>query len=139
MVDPKIEIYESDDVTLWGGWTTDIPIDMGDESSVLELHIWNDKGGTLGSVTATNVEVVALDQNGGYADEMIQEKWVEISTSGPTGPFTPVGGTSRSTETAVQLPDIPSNAKQTIWVKINTPVGGSTRGNEDWQLRVRYQ
>jgi hypothetical protein len=138
MVAPVITWWNATDTSQYSSysWGT---VDAGSISSDNTFNIWNDKGGSAGSSTATSVTFTAKDSAGGDTGELVTGKWTEVKcTSYGDTTFTAVGGTTVKEigySTGVQT--IPSNQKAVCVVHINVP-SNATAGTVNFKLRVSY-
>lgn len=141
MVAPVIQLFLADDST---EIKTDNPlscgsINAGSAGNEIELHIWNDKGGTNGSETLSGVTITTLtttgqtvgdtNQNG---QELVTDEWLQVKsvTNGDTG-FMAVGGTVIKT-----LADIASNAYHVIKIRINPDINATGLDNISFELKI---
>ena len=141
VVAPVIQLFLSDDVTeiKTGSPENFGSISAGNIGSEVEIHIWNDKGGSNGSATLQSVTFTALtntgqttgdtNQNG---QQLVTEEWLQVKsvTNGDTG-FTAVGGTVTKT-----LADIASNTYHVIKLRVNPSIGAEGLDDIAFELNV---
>jgi len=78
-----------------------------------KIKLWNDKGGTFGSIKATSVKVTVRDVDGGIDELWTKQGWIEIKSSG-------CEGASDATITAAADVDIVNDQ---ITVTLDIPTG----------------
>ena len=139
MADPVITIYDSTDTTEYT--TIDYGnIDAGAESSVITLHVWNDKGGSAGSSTAENTVIRTVTSTGAYTGlDLVEDKWVESKcTTYGASSYTAIGGaTSEVIGSAASTQTIPSNAYASCDTKVVVP-GTASSGTRSYKTRISY-
>lgn len=140
-VAPVIQLFLSDDIT---EIKTDNPlsfgsINAGSVGNEIELHVWNDKGGTNNSATLNSTTITTLtatgqttgdtNQNG---QELVTGKWLQVKsvTNEDTG-FSSVGG-----DTTKALADIASNAYHTIKLRVNPDINSNGLDNISFEIKV---
>lgn len=157
MADPVPSLYENDS-TPSGGTVINAgnPIAFGNvpkgtasepsDSGKYPIHLWNDKGGSAGSVDMKQVKIGVKNSLGGNAGEFISgtvlngnQPFFEAKSSGAYGitddaqsAFTRIGG-----DTFLDVGDIPSNCRRSILVKLNV-APDATVGSQVPQLVVDY-
>jgi len=139
MADPDIKFYDSTDTTEYTSLDYG-SIDAGNESSVITLHIWNDKGGSLGSSTAENCVIRTVTSTGAYTGlDLVEEKWFNSKcTSYGATTYTAIGGSTTETIGSTSGTDtIPSNAYASVDTKIVVP-GTASSGSRSFKTRVSY-
>ncbi len=134
MASPNLELYDSTDTTE----ITAINYGTGDAGEILptadgtEYHLWNDKGGTLGSDDAIAIRFSVRDADGDEVDPITVQKWVEVKSTvvleddGETTPsgytdddmtdFEPVGQ-----DAYVLIGDIPTNCYRVVFIRVSIP------------------
>jgi hypothetical protein len=145
MADPCPQFYDNDDATLidsankinFGN------ISKGTISEPLDdkkrpIHLWNRKGSTL-AVDMLEVKIGVKDNGGGNTGEFISgtvqngyQPVFEARSDGSQGitddaqsSWTRVGG-----DTFLNIGDIPTNARRSIYVRINLPPDATVESNE---------
>lgn len=107
-------------------------------TAAVEKHLWNDKGGTAGSDTASEVEVWMLSRDVGDAeysldDEAARDGWFEVRAIDKAGTgivaqvtaWYPVGKGRK-----LYLQDIPSNCTRHLEIRLLAPASAGTVSKE---------
>jgi len=131
---PVVRFYDSADSVRLGSLELGLLL-PGQVSQEIEIHLWNDKGGSADSLGMDNVFITVSLSTGGYSggspeqgQEVIDGKWVELKSNGVTGQeitddaqtvFTPVGGDPATDGLA--LGPIPRAAARHLRMRINVP------------------
>jgi len=148
MADPVVSFYENDS-TAGGGTVMNAgnPLSFGSVSrgttrvpgsDQSPLHVWNDKAGVCSSVDMESVRIGFTDASGGLTGEAINgttlngsEPFFEARSAGSSGcpddaqtEWTRVGGTHY-----LDVGDIPSNSRRSIYVRAAVPVDASVGAN----------
>jgi hypothetical protein len=123
-----IAFYDSTDSTILT--TVTLTATAGTPSTPLEIHLWNDFGGSTAD-TSIGDRLLALVRNPGETAYLgagrppVDEGWIEVrelSALGAalplaTGPWTPLGAARW-----LALPDLPQNSGVALQVRLNVPL-----------------
>jgi len=86
-----------------------------------KIKVWNDKGGTEGSIKATSVRLTVRDSDGGTDELWVKQGWIEIKSDG-------VQGAADATITSAADIDIGTDE---ITVNLDIPTGEEIRFTTD--------
>jgi hypothetical protein len=95
MAAPSITVVDSSDRTVTN-WDNGV-VQANAESAILQIVIWNNRGGTTDLSDLKEANITALDVDGRAITEVVTDKWVRVNVpvvDGSTGVWTPVGGTT---------------------------------------------
>jgi hypothetical protein len=98
MAQPIVAFYNANSSATVGRWDIG-EVDANSESPVLDVVVWNNKGGTEVVSDMQDVSVTCLDGTGGDTAKMITERWMKVlvdttaekDTNG-TKKFSAIGG-----------------------------------------------
>lgn len=139
MVAPVITFWNSGDTSEYTSLDYG-SIDSGQTTAVTTINIWNDKGGTASSSTATSTIISVLTSTGGSTgNDLVEDKWynVECTSYGDVA-YTAIGGaTTKAIGYASADQTIPSNQKAVILTKLIVP-SGTISGTTTFKVRVSY-
>jgi hypothetical protein len=149
MVNPVITFYKADDATQMNDTTPEDygTVFTGDASSPVEIHIFNDKGGSAGSNPAYNVNVKIVSATGLDAgdtivngQEVVTGSWIGIkSITNSETTFIPVGnGTLKSLGTLNPNTDHIIQCVATVPDGATPAPSGTPNNDITFELEVLY-
>ncbi len=111
-------------------------LNAGDESDVVSVNLWNNKGGSVVVDTAENIRVSVLQQDGGKDSRAVKEGFVFARSSGLTNPDTigqffddsQIAFTPLTDVNDLLIGNIPNNSARTILFKMKVPTDASVSG-----------
>lgn len=149
MVNPVITFYKADDATQMDDTNPEDygTVFTGNASSPVEIHLWNDKGGSAGSNPAYNVNVKIVTATGedsgdtiANGQEVVTNSWIGIkSLTNDDTDFTTVGNGTLKT-----LGTIAPNSDHIIQCVANVPDNadpaptGTPNNDITFELEVLY-
>ena len=152
MAAPSISIVNEQDQTIanWDAGT----IQANNDSTVLTMRVWNNRGGGTAVSDLKECTVTSLDTDGGASSDVVSGRWIQVnvnSVDGNTTTWTQVGGTTTKSIRADGVPvsdgyiikgttndGSTNNSKTnycTIRVKIHVPLN-ATPGTKTCKLRI---
>lgn len=93
MAAPSITVVDTNDRTVTN-WDNGV-VQANNESSILSIIIWNNRGGNTALSDLKEANITALDSDGRAITEVVTDKWVRVnvpSIDGNSSTWTPVGG-----------------------------------------------
>lgn len=150
---PSLTVVDSSDhtVTQWDNGV----VQANNESAVLELIVWNNRGGSVALSDLKEANITALDVDGRAVTEVVTNKWTRVnvpSIDGSDNIWTPVGGSIAkslkadgvgTTEGFVIKGEANdgtlANSKNnycTVRLKTKVPAGVDA-GIRDWKMRIQ--
>ena len=149
MVNPVITFYKADNSTQMNDSTPEDygTVFTGNASSPVEIHIWNDKGGSAGSNPAYNVNVKIVSATGldsgdtiANGQEVVTNSWIGIkSITNSDTDFTEVGnGTLKSLGTINPNSDHIIQCVATVPDNADPAPTGTPNNDITFELKVLY-
>jgi hypothetical protein len=152
MAAPSITVVDTSDRTVTN-WDAGV-VQANNESAVLTILIWNNRGGSVALSDLKEANITSLDTDGRAVTDIITGKWIRInvpSIDGNTTTYTPVGGATVKNIRADGLGStdgyvlkgtandgIAANSRNnysTVNLKIKIPAG-VTAGIRDYKIRI---
>lgn len=93
MVAPVLTVVDTNDVAVTS-WDNGV-VQANSSSPILEIIIWNNRGGSETVADLKEANITALDIDGRAVTELVQGKWVQVNVpqmDGNTTTWTRVGG-----------------------------------------------
>ena len=95
MAAPIITIVNNADVTVatWDCGT----VQANNDSSILEISIWNNRGGNVAVSDLRDASLTTLDIDGGSSSDIVAGKWVQVNVpamDGNNNTWTAIGGST---------------------------------------------
>lgn len=94
MAAPSITVVDTSDRTVTN-WDNGV-VQANAESAILQIIIWNNRGGLTDLSDLKEANITSLDTDGRAITEVVTDKWVRVNVpavDGSTAVWTPVGGT----------------------------------------------
>ena len=152
MAAPIISIVDSSGTTI-SSWDAGI-VQSNNDSSILSINIWNNKGGSSTVPDLRECNITSLDPSGTANQDIITQKWVRVnvpSLDGNTTTYTQVGGSitkslranglsspdgytiKGTANTGVEAASSDNFCSVNMYVHVPTGITASTR---DWKMRI---
>lgn len=156
---PGFQFYENDSNLIGGGTVINDAnkiefgyapvgiVDLPEDAGKRPVHLWNDKGGILGSGSATGIKIYIVSSDGDLEHPAflgtVRNDFKSIIEARSVGGVN-VPGDSQSTWTPISpwdfltIGNMPRNSMRTIEVRINPPLDMLEITLTDFFLRVTY-
>ena len=96
MAAPSITVVNASTNTTQTNWSVGV-VKANNDSSVLQILIWNNKGGSNALSDLRDVTITSLDTDGGAASDPVANKWLKVNApemQEVASAWTAVGGTT---------------------------------------------
>lgn len=105
-------------------------IASGGVSSEIEVRVWNDYGGVNDSITANNVSLRVLNENGEEQGDLVEQCWLECKVGSPNDTATPLIVEDNYSPIGKghypNLGTIQKDTFRTVFLRVRVPPGAST-------------
>jgi len=139
MAKPIISLLDSTNTNIVEEWSVGV-VKANSSSSILEVNVWNNKGGTTEVADLREASVTCLDGNGGTTGDVSVGKWLKVlvGTTADTDNignklYTAVGGSSSAPLRAQTVPSSSGNI-----IKGSANDGTANSGNNYCNCKFRF-
>lgn len=152
MAAPSLTVVDTSDRTVTS-WDNGV-VQANQESNILEVIIWNNRGGETSIADLKDANITALDIDGRAITEVVLGRWTKVNVpilDNSENVWTPIGGTTAKMIRADGLTDNDgftikglandgtlNNSKENYCrVRLKTQVpAGISAGVRDWKIRI---
>ena len=149
---PSIIVVNGSDATV-ASWDCGT-VQANNDSGILDIVIWNNRGGGTALSDLKDVSITALDVDGGSSSDVVAGKWTQINVptvDGDTSTWTQIGG---ATTNALRADGLASSVGSVIRgtandgslvgskvnycsarLKVHVPLN-ATPGTKTWKMRI---
>lgn len=122
-------------------------IASGQQSDILEIELWNNKGGTIAVDTARNVAVTVRNSTAPAGEDPVENGWVRARSSGIQNPSNQAdfiddnqgAFTKIDLNTNLEIGDIPNNSGRTIFAKLDIPFEASAQNESRFRIIAGFR